>query len=184
MRPAADCPEGSAHAKPQAALSGRRLPLEVEIMSKPVIPHDAFIFVGDGTKALFLRNEGDEKFANFVTEQVLVDNDPPTHAQWTDRPGREFAFADTTIRSAIEQTDWHRIEERRFTRKVAEALERLVRERHAQVVIAAPPKTLADLRRALHADVKARLIAEINKDFTNHPVGEIESRVLASLANG
>ena len=152
-------------------------------MSKPVVPHNAFIFVGDGRKALFLRNEGDEKFANFVTEQVFVDNDPPTHEQGTDRPGRGFAFAGTTIRSAIEQTDWHRIEAHRFAKTVAGALERLVRERQARLVIAAPPKTLADLRKALHPDVKARVIAEINKDFTNQPVGEIESRILASLAN-
>jgi hypothetical protein len=29
-------------------------------MSKLTIPHDAFVFVGDGRKALFLRNAGDE----------------------------------------------------------------------------------------------------------------------------
>ena len=153
-------------------------------MPKPVIPHDAFIFVGDGAKALFLRNEGDEKFANFVTERVFVDEDPPTREQGADQPPRKFAFAGTTIRSAIEQTDWHHIEEHRFTKRVAEALERLVRERHARLVIAAPPKTLADLRQALHPDVKARVIAEINKDFTNHPVGAIESHILAALADG
>ena len=28
------------------------------------IPHRAIVFVGDGWKALFLRNEGDEKFPN------------------------------------------------------------------------------------------------------------------------
>ena len=28
------------------------------------MPHDAMIFVGDGQKALFLRNKGDEKFPN------------------------------------------------------------------------------------------------------------------------
>ena len=152
-------------------------------MTKPVIPHDALIFIGNGAKALFLRNEGDEKFANFVTEQVFVEPDPPTHEQGTDRPGREFAFAGTTTRSAIEPTDWHRIEEHRFAKTVAAALERLVRERRVRLVIAAPPKTLADLRKALHPDVKARVIAEINKDFTNQPVGEIESRILASLAS-
>lgn len=31
-------------------------------MSLLKIPHNAFVFVGDGRKALFLRNEGDEKF--------------------------------------------------------------------------------------------------------------------------
>ena len=57
-------------------------------MNKLAIPHDAFVFVGDGGKALFLRNEGDEKFPNLVTERVFVDKDPPTHEQGTDAPGR------------------------------------------------------------------------------------------------
>jgi len=30
-------------------------------VNKLAIPHDAVIFVGDGRKALFLRNDGDEK---------------------------------------------------------------------------------------------------------------------------
>ena len=37
--------------------------------------------------------------------------------------------------------------------------------------------TLADLRRSLHDEVKARLIGEIDKDLTNVPVGEIERRI-------
>ena len=61
-------------------------------LPKHAIPHGAFIFVGDGRKALFLRNEGDEKFAKFVTERVLVDErNPRTHDQGTDEPGRGFA---------------------------------------------------------------------------------------------
>jgi len=152
-------------------------------MLKPVIPHDAFVFVGDGRKALFLRNAGDEKFANFVTERVLVDENPSTHDQGTDRPGRGFASAKTTRRSAMEATDWHEIEEHRFAQRVSDALEHLVRERAAPaLVIAAPPRTLADLRNALHADVKARIVLEINKDFTKHPVWEIERHIIASLA--
>ena len=31
-------------------------------MSKLAIPHDTWVFIGDGQKALFLRNDGDEKF--------------------------------------------------------------------------------------------------------------------------
>ena len=60
-----------------------------------------------------------------------------------------------------------------------------MRERKATaLIIAAPPRALADLRRALHPDVKAKIVAELNKDFTNEPVSEIERHVLASLANG
>jgi protein required for attachment to host cells len=146
-------------------------------MKKISIPHDAFVFVGDGRKALFLRNEGDEKFLNLKTERVFVDHNPPAHEQGSDRPGRAFASVGGE-RSAMEQTDWHDLEEHRFARDVAAALERLVRERKVKaVVVAAPPRTLADLRQAFHADVKSRIIAEIDKDFTKQPVYEIEKHL-------
>jgi hypothetical protein len=35
------------------------------------MPHDTWVFVGNGRKALFLRNAGDEKFLNLVTERVF-----------------------------------------------------------------------------------------------------------------
>ena len=150
-------------------------------MDKIAIPHDAIIFVGDGRKALFLRNEGDDKFPNLKTERVFTDDNPPTHEQGTDRPGRAFAKAGTHRRSGVGDTDWHHLEEHRFTEHVATALESLVRSRDVPaLVIVAPPRTLADLRRDFHADVKKRIVAEIGKDLTNHPVGEIETHILRS----
>ena len=100
-------------------------------MRKRNIPHDAIIFVGDGRKALFLRNDGDEKFANFVSEDVFIDDNPMTRDQGSDKPGRAFASAHATRRSAMEPTDWHDIEEHRFAERVSQALERLVRARGA-----------------------------------------------------
>jgi protein required for attachment to host cells len=146
-------------------------------MTKIHIPHDAIVFVGDGCKALFLRNDGDEKFPNLRTERVFLDHNPPTHEQGSDKPGRSFSSVGHG-RSAVEQTDWHDLEQHRFARVVAEALEKLMRERHVKaLVIAAPPRTLADLREALHKDVKARIIAEVDKDFTGQPVYEIEKHL-------
>ena len=49
------------------------------------------------------------------------------------------------------------------------------------LVIAAPPRALADLRKSLHADVKAHVVAELNKDFTNEPVWEMERHILHAL---
>ena len=116
-------------------------------MSKLRIPHDAFVFVGDGRKALFLRNEGDEKFPNLKTERVFEDENPPAHEQGSDRPGRAFKRAGTNLRSAVEDTDWHDLEEHRFVHRVAGAMEQLVRERKAKaLVVVAPPRALADLR--------------------------------------
>ena len=101
-------------------------------MNKLALPHDAFVFVGDGRKALFLRNAGDAKFPNLVTERVFADANPATHDQGSDRPGRSFASAHSTQRSAMEPTDWHEIEEHRFVQRVSAALEALVRRtRHA-----------------------------------------------------
>jgi protein required for attachment to host cells len=143
------------------------------------LPHDALVLVGDGRKALFLRNAGDEKMPDLRTERVFVDEDPPTHEQGTDRPGIGFASAGSPRRSAMEQTDWHHIEEHRFAERVAKALEDFVRKaRVPAILIAAPPKTLADLRRAFHPDVQAKIVAEVGKDLTNHPVGEIETHLL------
>ena len=150
-------------------------------MNKLKIPHNAFVLVGDGRKALFLCNEGDEKFPNLKTERLFEDENPLTHEQGSERPGRISKAFDSSQRSAVESADWHHIEEHRFARKVAAAMEQVVRTRKAPaLVVVAPPKALADLRDAFHADVRSLVIAEINKDLTKHPVGEIERHLTAA----
>lgn len=148
-------------------------------MKKLIIPQDALVFVGDGRKALFLRNYGDAKFPNLRTERVIEEENPSTHEQGSDRPGRLNEAHVSGRRSAVEPTDWHDIEEHRFARKVAEAVEQMVRGNKATaLIVVAPPRTLADLRNAFHPDVKACIIAEINKDLTKHPLIEIEKHLM------
>jgi protein required for attachment to host cells len=78
----------------------------------------------------------------------------------------------------VEQTDWHHLEEHRFVERVAAELEKFVRAHNVPaIVIAAPPRALADLRRAFHADVAKRIIAEIGKDLTKHTVSDIETHL-------
>ena len=146
------------------------------------IPHGAFVFVGDGRKALFLRNDGDEKFPNLKTEKVFVDDNPSTHEQGADRPGRVIQSSGEQ-RSAVGQPDWHDIEEQHFARRVAGSLEQLIRSSKARaLVVVAPPRTLAELRDAFHAEVKALILAEINKDLTKHPIGDIEKYLTEAAA--
>jgi protein required for attachment to host cells len=109
-------------------------------MNRLEIPHDAFVFVGDGHKALFLRNVGDEKFLNFRIERVFVADNPPTHEQDSDRPGRAFKCAGTDVRSGVDDTDWHELEKHRFAHQVAVAMERLVRERKVKAFVAVAPR--------------------------------------------
>ena len=144
------------------------------------IPHDAYVFVGDGRKALFLRNEGDAENPNLKTEHVFAQDNPPTREQGTDKPGRSYASG-SSRRSAMDQADWHELEELRFAREIAETLQTLVRERSIEsLVIAAPPKILAELRKSMHQEVEKRVIAEVDKDLTNQPVHEIEKLLTAA----
>jgi protein required for attachment to host cells len=146
------------------------------------IPHDALVFVGDGKKALILRNEGDAQLLNLKAERVFTDTNPATHEQGTDRPGRAFSSVGSG-RSSVSQTDWHKLEEHRFAEQVAAALERMVRERGvAALVVVAPPRALADLRKAFHPDINKKIIAEIDKDLTKHPVDQIEKHLIAQDA--
>ena len=141
------------------------------------IPHNAYVFVGDGRKALVLRNEGDALNLDLKTERVFADQNPPTHDQGADRPGRAYSSVGPG-RSSVTQTDWHALEEHKFAHEVAAALEKIVRERKAEaLVVVAPPRALADLRKAFHPDVKKKIVAEIDKDLTNHPVYDIEKHL-------
>jgi protein required for attachment to host cells len=148
-------------------------------MQKIGVPHDALVFVGDGRKALFLRNEGNPRSPNLKTVRVFSDVNPPTSEQGTDKPGRSFSRVGSS-RSSVEQTDWHDLEEHRFADQVAAALEREVRaHKLPALVIVAPPRTLAELRRVLHGDVRKCIVAEVDKDLTKQPVYEIEKHLAA-----
>ncbi len=148
-------------------------------MSKIVIPRGALVFVGDGQKALFLRNRGDETSPNLTAVRAFAEKNLPTHEQGTDRPGRGFKRANTNRRSSMETTDWHRLEKEHFIDSVASAMERLVRAENIKaIVIVAPARTLAELRMTIHADIKKRISAEVEKDLTKHPVWEIERHLL------
>ncbi len=148
-------------------------------MTEVRIPRDALVFVGDGTKALFLRNKGDAELVNLVVERIFEQENPATRDQGTDRPGRSFASSGTH-RSAMEQTDWHQLAEDRF---VGEVAERLYKHAHAgrydKLIVVAPPKVLGNLRKAFHKEVSDRISAEIPKELTSHPLHEIE-RLLAA----
>lgn len=144
------------------------------------IPHDTWVLVGDGEKALVLRNEGDELHPNLRIEDRFEHDNPPTREQGTDRPGRtnDSSFMH---KSAVENTDWHRLGKDRFAKEIAD---RLYRSAHAgafdRLILVAPPQTLHSLREALHAEVRSRVIAEVDKELTQHPVHAIE-KILTSI---
>jgi protein required for attachment to host cells len=136
------------------------------------IPHNTLVVVGDGRKALFLRNRGAQMDIKLEVERRLLHEAPPTRELGTDRPGRMSGPGDA--RSAMEQTDWHQLEEDHFVDTVAGVLARAAAEDpNLQIAIVLPPKALGHLRAAMSAALQKHVIAEIPKDLTRHPIPDI-----------
>lgn len=138
--------------------------------------------IADGGKALILINDGTDREPLLrVAAKSELDN-PPTREQGTDQPGRR-PDPGPGQRSAMETTDWHEFEESRFIEELAARLNRAAERRQFErLVLAAPPKVLGLLRPALSAQTAARVVAEIGKDLTRHPVDVIEKHVAKALA--
>jgi protein required for attachment to host cells len=141
--------------------------------------HETRILVADGRIALVLRNEGDDVNPNLKTVEVLRnDANPKTGDLGADRPGRAIEST-SGRRSAVEQTDWHDLNEHRFSRRVAAFVEsHVLVAKPPALVIVAPPRTLADLRATLAPSVRDKVILELDKDLTHSPLHEIEAHVL------
>jgi len=123
------------------------------------LPHDGMILVSDGRKALFLKNAGDAVFPNFQVERVLQAEDNSL---------------------SHEQPDWKDQSERKFAAEVAEAANAVAARPEVKAfVVAAPPRTLSQLRTHFSEAVKQKIRAEVNKDLTKHPVYEIEQHLTA-----
>lgn len=138
------------------------------------LQHDSWVVVADGEKALFLRNEGDAKYPNLEVFRELHDDNPPNRDQASDRAGR-FNDGPNVHRSAVQETDWHRIEKERFAKEIAGRLYKAAhRGDYERLVIVAPPLVMGEMRKELHKAVSERVIAEIPKTLTNHTIDEIE----------
>lgn len=143
------------------------------------LEHDIWVVVADGEKALFLRNEGDEKYPNLEVFREMKEENPATHDQGTDRPGR-FNDGPSPHKSAVQETDWHRIEKERFAREIAERLYKAAHKGdYKRLVIVAPPLVMGEMRKELHKEVEQRLVGEVPKTLTNHTIPEIEKIVMA-----
>jgi protein required for attachment to host cells len=91
------------------------------------------------------------------------------------RPGRLADGMGSAHRSAVQETDWHRLAKHEFAHKIASLLEQEAQaDRFDQLVIVAPSVIMGELRKSFSGSVEGRIVAEVAKDLTGHPVPEIE----------
>ena len=149
-------------------------------MSDLLIHRGEWVVVCDGAKALVLENTGDAKFPNLKMVEVLEQEDLATHELGADAPGRVVSSVGS-IRSAVEQTDWHDQAERAFLVNLVRDLEAaLATGKTKSLIIVAPPRALGMLRPVYSHKVRNAVRAEVDKDLVKHPVHEIEKHLTAT----
>lgn len=138
------------------------------------LPQGAWVVVADGEKALVLVNEGDDQDMNLVLRRKQEQDNPAAQEWSTDRPGR-FNDGPGVQRSAVAETDWHELEKERFAAHLADSLYKDAHAGHFdKLVILASRVVLSELRKDLHAEVSDRIVLEVPKVLTNHPLDEVE----------
>ncbi|MEM9755269.1 MAG: host attachment family protein [Pseudomonadota bacterium] len=150
-------------------------------MPKTGLPQGAWVVIADGEKALFLVNEGDDQDMNLVLRRKEEHENPKAQDWATDKPGR-FNDGPTPQKSAVQNTDWHQLEKERFADELAEMLYKAAHDgQFDKLVILASRIVLSELRKTLHAEVKDRILFEMPKVLTNHPLDEVETILARTL---
>jgi protein required for attachment to host cells len=167
------------------------------------VPHNAFVVVADGRKALFLRNEGSALNPKLTVEHAEQQSNPADRDQKTDAAGQssstqtgpgapnvaqngsmhargggaQFAPSGGTMG----EVDFHQQEEDRFAADTAEKLKtRALANDFDSLIIIAPPRTLGELRKHYHHSVSSRLSGELAKELTGRPIPDIEKALAAA----
>jgi protein required for attachment to host cells len=141
------------------------------------IPRNTHVLVMDGGKLLLFKNDGDEAQPVLSIVEHRLQESAATRDQGSDGPGTSFESVGPG-RSSYEQTDFHQLDEDQFAIDAADMLEReVLASRIGALIIMAPPRTLGELRKHLHGEVKNRVIGEIAKDLAGHPTAEIMAAI-------
>jgi protein required for attachment to host cells len=145
------------------------------------LENGTWVLIADGEKALFMVNETDAEDPFLQVFREEEQDNPPNRDQAANRRGR-FNDGPSVHRSAVDDTDWHQLSKDRFAHELSEILYKQAHKgKFERIVLVAPPKTLGELRDEMHQEVAAKVVGEIPKTLTNHPMDEIEKIVKAEL---
>jgi protein required for attachment to host cells len=136
-----------------------------------------WVMVLDGTKALILENVTDAQDPSLRV--VRKDENDALDSRGASTP-------DTARKGDAKKPtadDFHRTTEHGFAEEMADWLYKAAhRNRFQKIVLVAPDKVLGTLRQKLHKEVQARVVGEVHKTLTGHPVDQIERIVAEELA--
>jgi protein required for attachment to host cells len=130
------------------------------------VPQNALVAIANGERFVLMRNVGHplEPKLQPVRELDLELTNFSAGARHHDPAGQRAGSAD--------------VDELAHGAAIAEWLNaRALDNDLEQLVIAADPKTLGEIRRHCHKELEARIVGELAKDLTNSPIAAIEQAI-------
>lgn len=142
-----------------------------------------WILLADGNRARIVEFDGPAKGLREVEGLQFAQVPMKAGEMQSDRPGRSFASAGYGRAAMEPHTDPVEKREADFTANLAATLEEKLRENaYDRLIIAAAPKALGNLRKALSAQVSETVYAEIAKDLLSVPSDKLAAHFEDVLA--
>ncbi|WP_171130182.1 MULTISPECIES: host attachment protein [unclassified Ruegeria] len=139
-----------------------------------------WVIIADGEKALVMENITDAQDPNLVIVSVEEQDGAPLKP--SDRAGRRYD-AGPNQKSAVSEGTWKTHAKTLFVQDVANLLNKKgLKGRFDRLVLVASPHVLGLLRRRLHSKVLKKVVAEVDKTLTNHPLHKVERLLTDRLA--
>lgn len=137
-----------------------------------------WILVADGARARVFKNDGPGKGMQPAMDGEFRHETPRSSEIGADRPGRVHESANSARHAMENPVDWHRFEKEKFAKEMARLLDQASLDgAYERLVLVAPPKTLGDLRGALGAGTRKKVIGEIDKDLTQATPTELVTQL-------
>jgi len=141
------------------------------------LENGTWVLVIDGSKALVLENMTDGQDPNLQVVRKDENDAPNNKGESTTGPAQQG------IRRQLDASDYHESTEAGFAEEMAEWLYKAAhRGRFQHLVLVAPDKVIGTLRQKLHKEVAQKVVGEVHKTLTGHPVDQIERIVMQELA--
>ena len=142
------------------------------------LPSNALVLVADGRKALFLRNQGDDRQIDLRTTSHQEREDRKDSDIKTDASGQSPVPGGT-----MGEPDFHQQEEDIFARELAEKINAMaLAGKFDALVVVAPARTMGELRPLWHKETSARIVGEHVKEMTDRPISDIEALLVGEGA--
>ena len=132
-------------------------------------------------KILALKRPITEVSPMYARIYARLKEDQDKYEKPTDRAGRRNDGGPKQ-KSAVEEPTWKAHAKSLFVQDLANLLNRKgLKGAYDRLVLVASPQVLGLLRRRLHSEVLGKVVAEVNKTLTNHPLHKVEQVVRHSL---